>query len=111
MSVGGIVSIMRILLLFFDSGRLYRVVNLSTGITEGRYFGFTPKQAASKAFTHIFKKKIVIKFMHIECDRVKLSAPEKLIITDKATGIKKNVTYAYRNILKKIPVPENIVIN
>lgn len=108
--------------------RYFKIIDIKTGKTRGRYTGDTPKQAASKGFTKIvqrLKKKgktipktpttIYLrestrgrtkKIYGYEASRQKLEEPQILKITNSKTGEKKKIVYLYRNKIKKIPVPE-----
>lgn len=108
--------------------RYFKLVNTKTGEFSGRYVGDTPKQAASKSFTKLvqsYKKNnkkipgkmpLVIrestrgknrKYYAYDASRVKLDTPSKLQITDQ-NGDTKHIVYHYRNIVRKIKVPEEL---
>ena len=108
--------------------RYFKVVD-GAGNTLGRYTGSTPKQAGSKAFTKMVQKstkagKKMPKSTNIYlrestrqsnrktygyvASRRKLDEPQMLEITDATTGETKQITYYYRNDVKKIAVPEEM---
>ena len=109
--------------------RYFKLIDAKTLQSYGRYTGDTPKQAASKGFTKILqglKKegKTPIKDTTIYlrestrgspgkvygylATRNKLSVPQELEIQDKTTGVKKTITYNYRNNIHKVDVPGQI---
>lgn len=111
--------------------RYFKIVNSKTKESKGRYTGDTPKQAASKAFTKMLqqlkkdnqplpKKSTIIylrestrgsarKVYGYEAARLKLDEPQELTIKDKDSGEEKVIVYNYRNKIKKVAVPEDIV--
>ena len=109
--------------------RYFKLVDLKTGKSHGRYTGDTPKQAASKGFTKMLQKlktegkkapknsTIFLrestrgsarKVYGYEATRQKLPEPQELVITDKETGVEKTIVYFYRNKIHKVPVPEQM---
>lgn len=109
--------------------RYFKLIDAKTLKSYGRYTGETPKQAASKGYTKLVQKmkeneKTIPKEMTIylrestrggsrkvygySASRQKLPQPQELIITDKATGLEKTITYHYRNKIHKIGVPPQI---
>jgi hypothetical protein len=110
------------------SKRYFKLVNTKTGEFHGRYVGDTPKQAASKSFTKLVqsykknnkkipgKMSLVIrestrgknrKYYAYDATRVKLDTPSQLNIKD-ASGNNKRIVYHYRNVVRKIKVPEEL---
>lgn len=110
--------------------RYFKIIDHKTGKTYGRYTGDTPKQAASKAYTKKVQRlkkmgktpskrsQIILrestrgsarKVYAYEAYRQKLPEPQNLDITDKETGITKQIVYHYRNKIRKIPVPTQII--
>lgn len=113
----------------------YTEVDINTGNEHGRYYGKTPKQAASKAYSKIIeslkfrglpvKKKTQIfirqtspgrskgKIFGYEATRETLNPPQtreihkngKLVI-DPKTGKPKVITFHFKNSLVSIPVPK-----
>ena len=106
--------------------RTYKVFNEKDGSYHGRYTGDTPKQAANKAFTKIYRSlqqnggktpkgaiKLTIKEttrtsgskkyrQHVyEASRVKLPQPESVKIRG-GDGTEKIISYNYRNQIKKV---------
>ena len=112
--------------------RFFRAVDDTNDGADGRYTGETPKQAASKRFTKFLqkiksngnpipKKPINIfirestrnspgKIYGYSALKVALKEPQILKFTDQNGDVKK-IEYKFRNKLKKIPVPEDILKN
>ncbi|MEM3063476.1 MAG: non-histone chromosomal MC1 family protein [Nitrososphaerota archaeon] len=109
--------------------RYFKLIDVETGKSYGRYTGDTPKQAASKSYTKLLQKlreegKALPKQSTIYlrestrggakkiygyvATRQRLREPQNLEIIDKESGNKKTITYHFRNIIKKVPVPEQI---
>jgi len=113
------------------NARFFKAIDNAGGPSIGRYTGGTPKQAASKAFTKMVRKmkaldgkvpkqpvKLYIKestrrgpqkMYAYSASRNKLKVPQELIITDKMTGEEKKITYRYRNNIRKIPLPSEMI--
>ena len=108
--------------------RYFKMID-EAGHTIGRYTGDTPKQAGSKAFTKMVQRankegKKLPKTSSIylrestrqsnrktygySASRRKLDEPQQLEIQDGETGETKQITYYYRNDVKKIAVPEHM---
>jgi len=110
------------------SSRFFKLIDIKTGKSYGRYTGDTPKQAASKGFTKMVHKLKVVgktppkkttiylrestrgslkKYYGYEASRLKLDEPQVLTITGD-DGVEKDITYNFRNKIKKVSVPEQI---
>jgi hypothetical protein len=111
--------------------RYFKIIDPETGESYGRYTGDTPKQAASKGYTKLLqrfrmkgrvppKKSIIYlrestrgspkKLYGYSAMRQKLSEPQKLEIVDKKTGNHKVIVYRFRNKIKKVPVPKDMLV-
>ncbi|MEM0354208.1 MAG: non-histone chromosomal MC1 family protein [Thermoplasmata archaeon] len=109
--------------------RYFKLIDVESGKSYGRYTGDTPKQAASKSYTKLLQKlkgegktppkqsTIYLrestrgsakKIYGYLATRQKLREPQNLEIVDKESGNKKMITYHFRNKILKIPVPEQI---
>lgn len=104
--------------------KYYTLIDPITGKGSGRFCGYTPRQAAAKAFTkmiliskknneNVSENKIVtikevtenssIEIYKYDASRVKIDPPLELSIKDPTTGDDKKIIYHYRNkIAKKI---------
>lgn len=113
-----------------ESGKRYfKMIDPKTMTSIGRYTGFTPKQAGSKAFSKIIRKikqeggKIpktnvlylrestrnsLKKLYAYSASRDKLKNPQEVYRKNDSTGDMKTVVYKYRNKLKKSPIPEQL---
>jgi hypothetical protein len=110
------------------NSRYFKMVNSKDMSTTGRYTGETPKQAASKGYTKLIqsykkdgkaipsKTNIFLrestrgsnkKIYGYSASRVKLDKPQTLQIPD-GKGDVKEITYHYRNKIKKIAIPEQM---
>lgn len=108
--------------------RYFKLID-EAGRTIGRYTGDTPKQAGSKAFTKLVQRSKASgkkmtgntniylrestrqsnrKTYGYVASRRKLDEPQQLEILDGETGETKQITYYYRNDVKKIAVPEHM---
>lgn len=105
--------------------KYYRICN-EKGDPAGRYTGTTPKQAASKAFTKLFNKRVkdgkgepkgamtltvrestrgsTTRYReHVySAERVKLDKPEVVVINKGKGDLEKKIEYSHRNVLKKV---------
>jgi len=112
-----------------DKVRYFKRIDSKTLKSHGRYTGVTPKQAASKGFTKMvqqYKKKgrtvppsLTIflrestrgssgKVYGYTAERQKLDQPQMLTIVDKVNGEEKQITYEYRNKIRKGDIPAQI---
>lgn len=111
--------------------RYFKLYDIKTNIQYGRYKGYIPKQAASKAFTKFLRrlkkeglpvprKPITIylrestqrsshKFYAYKAWQDKLNKPQILETPDQKTGEPKTIVYHYRNKIHKAPVPEHLL--
>ena len=111
--------------------RYFKLIDAKTGKSYGRYIGGTPKQAASKGYTKMLQKlkangkkapahSVIYlrestrgsarKVYGYEAARIRLPEPQELVITDKETGKEKTITYNFRNKIKKVAVPDNVML-
>jgi len=110
-----------------SNDRYFKMIDIKTGKSYGRYTGETPKQAASKSFTKLLQKlkdngksmggKSVTIYLRestrgsnrkvygYKASRVKLDKPQQLTIVDKDSKEEKTITYNYRNKIHKVEVP------
>lgn len=109
--------------------RYFKLINIKSGKTNGRYTGDTPKQAASKAYTKMVQKykkdkknlpktsEIYLrestrgslkKIYGYQARRDKLDEPQKLVIHGDDENPTKTITYHFRNKIRKVKVPEDV---
>ena len=108
--------------------RFFKLINPETGESTGRFTGYTPRQAASKAFTKMLQYKKLSgddalgsetnvqivestrgaphKVSTYACQRKKLDEPQRLFIkTDN--GVERVISYSYRNEIRRVHAEEN----
>lgn len=109
--------------------RYFKMIDPDTMLSIGRYTGFTPKQAGSKAFSKIAKKieqdggkvpktttlylrestrNSLKKLYAYSASRDKLKNPQEVYRKNGSTGAMKAVVHKHRNKLKKAPIPEQL---